>query len=53
MGVRIIEEMEKKIKRLKVPKRFTIRPVLVHVNGVENAVLEQGYFDKMIDQLLS
>jgi AAA+ ATPase superfamily predicted ATPase len=46
---KIIEEMEKKIKRLKAPKRFSIRPVLIHVNGVEESVLDQGYFDKVID----
>ena len=41
--------MEEKAKRLKVPKRFSIRPVLIHVNGVEDSVLDQGYFDKVID----
>ncbi len=49
IGIKVIEEMEEKIKRLKVPKRFSIRPILVHVNGVEDAVLDQGYFDKIID----
>jgi len=46
---RVIEELEEKIKRLKAPKRFSIRPVLIHVNGVEDSVLDQGYFDKVID----
>lgn len=49
IGIKVIEEMEEKIKRLKVPKRFSIRPVLVHVNGVEDRVLDEGYFDKIID----
>jgi len=49
VGMKVIEEMEEKIKRLKVPKRFSIRPILVHVNGVEDSVLDQGYFDKVID----
>lgn len=49
VGTKVIEEMEEKIKRLKVPKRFSIRPVLIHVNGVDDAVLDQGYFDKLID----
>jgi hypothetical protein len=49
IGTKVIEEMEEKIKRLKVPKRFSIRPVLVHVNGVEGAVLDQEYFDKIIN----
>lgn len=49
IGQRIVEEMEEKIKRMKVPKRFSIRPVLIHVNGVEDSVLDKGYFDKIID----
>ncbi len=46
---KIIEEMEAKRKRLKIPRHFSIRPVLIHVNGVEDAVLDEGYFDKVID----
>ncbi len=46
---KIIEEMEEKRKRLKVPRHFSIRPVLIHVNGVEDTVLDEGYFDKVID----
>lgn len=46
---KIIAEMETKRERLKVPKYFSIRPVLIHVNGVEDSVLEEGYFDKIID----
>ena len=49
VGKKIIEEMEEKRKRLKVPRHFSIRPVLIHVNGVEDSVLEEGYFDKVID----
>lgn len=46
---KIIEETEEKRKRLIVPKHFSIRPVLIHVNGVDDKVLESGYFDKIID----
>jgi len=49
VGSNVIEEMEKKIQRLKVPRGFSIRPVLIHVNGVESSVLDQQYFDKIID----
>jgi len=49
IGKKIIEDMEEKRKRLKVPRYFSIRPVLIHVNGVEDAVLDEGYFDKVID----
>lgn len=47
--MKIIEEMKKKIKNLKVPKLFSIRPVLIHVNEVEERVLDERYFDKGID----
>lgn len=55
VGRAILKEMEEKRKRLKVPRNFSIRPVLIHVNGVEDSVLEEHYFDKVIDfsQLLS
>ena len=46
---KVIEEMEEKRKRLKLPKNFSIRPVLIHVNGVEESVLDESYFDKIID----
>jgi len=49
IGLRVIEEMEEKTKQLKVPKRFSIRPVLIHVNGVEDSVLDREYFDKVIN----
>ncbi len=49
IGQKIINEMEEKRKRLKIPKFCSIRPVLIHINGVEESVLDEGYFDKVID----
>jgi uncharacterized protein len=49
IGKKVIEEMEEKRKRLKVPRHFSMRPVLIHVNGVEDTVLDERYFDKVID----
>lgn len=49
IGPKVVQEMKEKIKRLNLPKRFSIRPVLIHVNGVEESVLELDYFDKIID----
>jgi hypothetical protein len=49
VGHTIIEEMEKKRKNLKIPRNCSIRPVLIHVNGVEESVLDERYFDKVID----
>lgn len=49
VGAKIIDEMEKKRKNLKIPRNFPIRPVLIHVNGVEDHVVDERYFDKIID----
>jgi hypothetical protein len=49
VDLKIIKEMETKRKRLKKPKFCSIRPVLIHVNGVEENVLDEGYFDKVIN----
>lgn len=45
----VIEEMEKKIVSLSAPKGFSIRPVLVHVNGVSQSVKESEIFNDIID----
>lgn len=49
IGNKIIKELEEKRKRLKIPRYCSIRPVLIHVNGVEESVLDADYFDKVID----
>lgn len=46
---KIIAEMEEKRRHLKTPRYCSIRPILIHVNGVEDSVLDEGYFDKIID----
>ncbi len=45
----VIKEMQEKIKRLKIPKGFSIRLVLMHVNGVDDSVIDSDYFSKIID----
>ncbi len=45
----IIAEVKEKIKRLVVPRGFSCVPVLIHVNGVSDAVIDAGYFHKIID----
>lgn len=45
----IIDEMQEKMKRLKLPRNFSYRPVLIHVNGVCDQVREKNYFAKIID----
>ncbi len=45
----VIEEVKRKIQSISVPKNFSFRPVLVHVNGVSDAVKEADFFDHIID----
>lgn len=45
----VIDEMKEKIKRLAVPKNFSIRPVLIHCNSVTEVVEESGYFSQVIN----
>ncbi len=49
IGKSIISEVQHKIDKLKKPKSFSCRPVLIHVNGVTDDVLESGFFNTIID----
>ena len=55
IGVEVIKEIQQKIDRLKRPKGFSCRPILIHVNGVTEDLMNEGYFAGIIDfsQLLS
>lgn len=45
----VITEVKEKVKRLKTPRYASRRPVLIHVNGVVEDVLESQYFSDVID----
>lgn len=49
VGPAVISEVQEKISRLKIPKRFSCRPVLIHVNGVSEFLEEKQYFTNIID----
>lgn len=49
IGIEIINEVQEKIKRLKVPKYISRRPVLIHVNGIKDEVKDADYFSQIID----
>lgn len=55
IGVSVIEEVKEKIQRISLPRGYSIRPVLIHVNGVTDAVTESEFFSEVIDfgELLS
>ena len=52
-GTSICEEIAanlgQKIKRLQTPRNFSVRPVLIHVNGVAESVIESDFFSHIID----
>lgn len=45
----IIKEVREKIEKIYKPKNFSIRPILIHVNGVDDAVIESDFFAAIID----
>lgn len=45
----VVHDMQKKISILKTPKQFSIRPVLIHVNGVHESVVESEVFSHILD----
>lgn len=45
----VIEEVKLKHSRLNLPKHFSIRPFLIHVNGVSDSINESEYFSKIVD----
>ena len=45
----IIKEMRKKIESFHLPKGFSCRPVLIHVNGAHEDVINSGFFSDIID----
>jgi hypothetical protein len=49
IGLSVVKEVQQKVDRIARPKGFSVRPVLIHVNGVTDAVLESDFFAKIID----
>lgn len=45
----VIAEVKEKLKRIKIPKGFSLCPVLIHAGDISNAVLDADYFVKIID----
>ncbi len=40
----VIDQVKEKISRISLPRGFSCWPVLIHVNGVSDAVIDSGYF---------
>lgn len=45
----ITDEVSEKIRRIKIPKQFSLMPVLIHVNGITDQVAESELFAHIID----
>ncbi len=48
VGIGVVNEMQEKISRLIRPKGFSVIPVLIHINGVNDSVINSNYF-RIID----
>lgn len=51
----VIEEVEQKLRVLKLPRGYACNPVLIHISGVTNSLIDKDYFVHTIDfsQILS
>ena len=51
----VINEVQEKISRLKMPKGVSVRPILIYSGGLHPEVEEDGFFDRIIhfDELLT
>jgi uncharacterized protein len=45
----ITTEITEKINRLKLPKRFSVRTVLIHVSDVSDTISDSGFFAQILD----
>lgn len=45
----VIDEVQQKIRSLELPRRMSVRPVLIHVNGVDREIVKSDYFSSIID----
>lgn len=48
VGLSVVEEIRKKIEALERSASFSIRPVLIHVNGVDDEIHEHEFFSDII-----
>ncbi len=49
LQIEVVKEMKQKLEAFILPKRFSCWPVLVHINGVSEALEDSGYFSSIID----
>jgi uncharacterized protein len=45
----IINDMQNKIENLQIPKHFSYRAILIHVNGVKEEIIDRDFFSAIIN----
>lgn len=45
----VISQMKEKLTRLSLPKGFSCCPVLIHINGVHENIIEENFLKACID----
>ncbi len=49
IGSTVVDEVQKRLLDLRPPRGFSVRPVLIHVNGVTPSVVESEFFATILD----
>lgn len=49
LGTSVMEEVQNKIDRLKFPKGYAVIPVLFHIGGVADKIIDQQFFYRIVD----
>ena len=45
----VVDEVRQKLENLQLPQKFSVRPVLIHVNGVHPEVIRSQFFSQIVD----
>lgn len=45
----VVKEIKEKINRISIPRGYSIRPVLIHINGASQAVFESDLLNDIVD----
>ncbi len=49
IGMDVVSEVKEKMEALQLPRGFSCRPILIHINGVQENVIDSGFFSQIID----
>lgn len=49
LGVEIVEDMKMKLAQLDKPKNVVVNPVLIHLNGVSDGIVDSNFFYRIIN----